>query len=207
MKGLIGKKIGMTRVYKDGKAIPVTVIKAGPCVVVDKMTEEKNGYNAIQVGFEELPERKVTKPLIGHFKRANVKPMRFLKEFIVESVDSYEIGQEIKADVFEIGEKVDVSGKTKGRGYTGAMKRWNFRGGEASHGSKFHRGLASTGQHTYPAKVFRGKKMSGHYGNEKVTILNSEVVYIDVENDLIAIKGGVPGAKGGLVTIREAIKK
>ncbi|MCP5455650.1 MAG: 50S ribosomal protein L3 [Thermotogae bacterium] len=207
MKGLIGKKIGMTRVYKDGKAIPVTVIKAGPCIVVDKMTEEKNGYNAIQVGFEELPERKVTKPLIGHFKRANVKPMRFLKEFIVESVDSYEIGQEIKADVFEIGEKVDVSGKTKGRGYTGAMKRWNFRGGEASHGSKFHRGLASTGQHTYPAKVFRGKKMSGHYGNEKVTILNSEVVYIDVENDLIAIKGGVPGAKGGLVTIREAIKK
>lgn len=207
MKGLIGKKIGMTRVYKDGKAIPVTVIKAGPCIVVDKMTEEKNGYNAIQVGFEELPERKVTKPLIGHFKRANVKPMRFLKEFIVESVDSYEIGQEIKADVFEIGEKVDVSGKTKGRGYTGAMKRWNFRGGEASHGSKFHRGLASTGQHTYPAKVFKGKKMSGHYGNEKVTILNSEVVYIDVENDLIAIKGGVPGAKGGLVTIREAIKK
>lgn len=207
MKGILGRKVGMTRVYKDGKAIPVTVIKAGPCVVVQKKTEEKDGYAAIQVGFEELKEHKVNKPKLGIFKKAGVKPMRVLKEFKVEDVDAYEIGQIIDVTVFEEGEKVDVTGWSKGRGYTGVMKRWNFGGGRKTHGSKFHRALGSTGNHTEPAKVFKGKKMFGQYGNEKVTVLNSEVVKIDKENNLIAVKGGVPGARGGLLIIREAIKK
>lgn len=207
MKGILGRKVGMTRIYKDGKAIPVTVVKAGPCVVVQKKTEEKDGYTAIQVGFEELKEHKVNKPKLGIFKKAGVKPMRILKEFKVEDVDAYEIGQVIDVTVFEEGEKVDVTGWSKGRGYTGVMKRWNFGGGRKTHGSKFHRALGSTGNHTEPAKVFKGKKMFGQYGNEKVTVLNSEVVKIDKENNLLAIKGGVPGARGGLLIIREAIKK
>ncbi|RAO99354.1 50S ribosomal protein L3 [Petrotoga sp. 9PW.55.5.1] len=206
MKGILGKKVGMTRIYKGDKAIPVTVIKAGPCVVIQKKTVETDGYNAIQVGFEEIPERKANKPLLGHFKKADVKPYRILREFKVENPDDYEIGQEINVSIFSEGEKIDLVGKSKGRGYSGAMKRWNFGGGESSHGSKFHRALGSTGNATYPAKVFKGKKMPGQYGNERVTIQNSEVVYIDVQNNLIAVKGGVPGARGGLVTIREAVK-
>ncbi|ABX31514.1 ribosomal protein L3 [Petrotoga mobilis SJ95] len=206
MKGILGKKVGMTRVFKDDKAIPVTVIKAGPCVVVQKKTVETDGYNAIQIGFEEIPERKANKPLMGHFKKAQVKPLRYLREFRVENVDDYEIGQKIDVTIFSEGEKIDLIGNSKGRGYSGVMKRWNFRGGENTHGSKFHRGLGSTGMATFPSKVFKGKKMPGQYGNERVTIQNSEVVYIDVQNNLIAVKGGVPGARGGLVTIREAVK-
>ncbi len=196
----------MTRIFKDDKAIPVTVIKAGPCVVVQKKTVETDGYNAIQIGFEEIPERKANKPLMGHFKKAQVQPMRYLREFRVDNVDDYEIGQKIDVSIFSEGEKIDLIGKSKGRGYSGVMKRWNFSGGEKTHGSKFHRDLGSTGNASYPSKVFKGKKMAGQYGNERVTIQNSEVVYIDVQNNLIAVKGGVPGARGGLVTIREAVK-
>jgi len=206
MKGILGKKVGMTRVFKDDKAIPVTVIKAGPCVVVQKKTVETDGYNAIQIGFEEVPERKSNKPLLGHFKKAQVQPLRYLREFRLDNVDDYEIGQKIDVSIFSEGEKIDLIGKSKGRGYSGVMKRWNFSGGEASHGSKFHRAPGSTGMATYPSKVFKGKKMPGQYGNERVTIQNSEVVYVDVQNNLIAVKGGVPGARGGLVTIREAVK-
>ncbi|MDO7975648.1 50S ribosomal protein L3 [Oceanotoga sp. DSM 15011] len=196
----------MTRVYKDGKAIPVTVIKAGPCYVVQKKTVEVDGYNAIQIGFEEIPERKNTKPLNGHFKKAGVKDMRFLKEFRMENVDEYEIGQELNVSIFEEGQKIDLIGTSKGKGYSGHMKRWNFSGGEVSHGSKFHRALGSTGNASYPAKVFKGKKMAGQYGNKKNTVLNSEVVHIDPENNLIAVKGGVPGSKGGFVIVRNTIK-
>lgn len=206
MKSILGKKVAMTRIFKDDKAIPVTVIKAGPCVVVQKKTVETDGYNAIQIGFEEIPERKANKPLMGHFKKAQVQPMRYLKEFRVDNVDDYEIGQKIDVSIFSEGEKIDLIGKSKGRGYSGVMKRWNFSGGEKTHGSKFHRDLGSTGNASYPSKVFKGKKMAGQYGNERVTIQNSEVVYIDVQNNLIAVKGGVPGARGGLVTIREAVK-
>jgi large subunit ribosomal protein L3 len=206
MKSILGKKVGMTRIFKDDKAIPVTVIKAGPCVVVQKKTVETDGYNAIQIGFEEIPERKANKPLMGHFKKAQVQPMRYLREFRVDNVDDYEIGQKIDVSIFSEGEKIDLIGKSKGRGYSGVMKRWNFSGGEKTHGSKFHRDLGSTGNASYPSKVFKGKKMAGQYGNERVTIQNSEVVYIDVQNNLIAVKGGVPGARGGLVTIREAVK-
>jgi len=206
MKGILGKKVGMTRIFKDDKAIPVTVIKAEPCVVVQKKTIETDGYNAIQIGFEEIPERKANKPLMGHFKKAQVQPVRYLREFRVDNVDDYQIGQKIDVSIFSEGEKIDLIGKSKGRGYSGVMKRWNFSGGEKTHGSKFHRDLGSTGNASYPSKVFKGKKMAGRYGNERVTIQNSEVVYIDAQNNLIAVKGGVPGARGGLVTIKEAVK-
>lgn len=207
MKGIIGKKVAMTRIYKDGKAIPVTVIKAGPCVVSQKKTVETDGYNSIQLAFEEVAERKLTKPQLGHFKKANIKPMRKLREFRTDDVDSYQVGQIVDVSVFQEGDVIDVTGWSKGRGYSGGMKMWNFSGGEASHGSKFHREGGSTGQHTYPAEVFKGKKMFGQYGNERVTIQNSQVVKIDAENNLIAIKGGVPGARGGLVIIKDAVKK
>ncbi|QTA38682.1 50S ribosomal protein L3 [Thermosipho ferrireducens] len=202
MKMIIGKKVGMTRIFKDDKAIPVTVIKAGPCYVVQKKTVETDGYNAIQLGFEEA--RKVNKPMEGVFKKAGVKPLKILREFRVENPEDFEIGQEIKVDIFEEGDKIDITGWSKGRGFAGAMKRWGFRGGPKSHGAKFHRELGSVGQHTEPARIFKGKKMPGQYGNERVTILNSEIVKIDVENNLIAVKGGVPGARGGLVLIRSA---
>lgn len=207
MKGIMGKKVGMTRVYKDGKAIPVTVLKAGPCYVTQKKTVETDGYNAIQVAFDETKEHRVNKPKLGHLNKAGVKPLRLLKEIIVDNVDDYEIGQEIKVDIFSEGEKVDLSGKSKGKGYAGVMKRWNFSGGNKTHGSKFHRAPGSTGHSAYPSRVFKGKKMPGQMGNKNHTVLNSEVVYLDVENDIIAVKGGVPGARGGVVFVREAIKK
>ncbi|MBO8139615.1 MAG: 50S ribosomal protein L3 [Thermosipho sp. (in: Bacteria)] len=202
MKMIIGRKIGMTRVFKDDEAIPVTVIKAGPCFVVQKKTVETDGYNAVQIGFEEA--KKVNKPMEGVFKKARIKPLKILKEFRVDDVENYEIGQEIKVDIFEEGDKVDITGWSKGKGFAGAMKRWGFRGGPKSHGAKFHRELGSVGQHSEPARIFKGKKMPGQYGNERVTILNSEIVKIDVDNNLIAVKGGVPGARGGLVLIRTA---
>lgn len=206
MKGLIGRKIGMTRLFVNNVSVPVTVIKVGPCVVVQKKSRETDGYGALQLGFEEIPERKVNRPMLGHFKKANVKPFRILKEFRVENPDDYEVGQILDVSVFSEGEVVDVTGWTKGRGFAGTMKRWNFRGGSKSHGSKFHRAVGSTGQHTEPARVFKGKKMPGRYGNERVTILNLEVVKIDKGNNLIAVKGGVPGARGSLVLIKSAKK-
>ncbi|ANE40623.1 MAG: 50S ribosomal protein L3 [Fervidobacterium pennivorans] len=206
MKFIIARKIGMTRLWKDDKVVPVTVLKAGPCVVVQKKTVDKDGYNAVQLGFEEVSEKKLTKPLLGVFKKANVKPMRVLKEFRVDNVDEYSVGQEITVAIFQEGDKIDITGWTKGRGFAGAMKRWNFQGGPKSHGAKFHRELGSVGQHTEPARIFKGKRMPGRYGNERVTILNSEVVKVDPENNLIAVKGGVPGARGSLVLIRSAVK-
>lgn len=206
MKFIIARKIGMTRLWKDDKVVPVTVLKAGPCVVVQKKTVDKDGYNAVQLGFEEVSEKKLTKPLLGVFKKANVKPMRVLKEFRVDNVDEYSVGQEITVAIFQEGDKIDITGWTKGRGFAGAMKRWNFQGGPKSHGAKFHRELGSVGQHTEPARIFKGKRMPGRYGNERVTILSSEVVKVDPENNLIAVKGGVPGARGSLVLIRSAVK-
>jgi len=204
MKMIIGRKVGMTQIFKDNKAIPVTVIKAGPCVVVQKKTVETDGYNALQLGFEGISEKKVNKPLLGHFKKFGVKPFRILKEFRVENVDEFEIGQEINVSMFKEGDVVDVTGWSKGRGFAGAMKRWGFRGGPKSHGSKFHRQLGSVGQHTEPAKIWKGKKMPGRYGNERVTIRNLEVVEVDTENNLLVVRGGVPGARGGLLLIRSA---
>lgn len=206
MKFIIARKVGMTRLWKDDKVVPVTVLKAGPCIVVQKKTVEKDGYNAVQLGFEEANEKRLTKPMLGVFKKANVKPMRVLKEFRVDNVDQYTIGQEITVAIFQEGDKIDITGWSKGRGYSGAMRRWNFQGGPKAHGAKFHRELGSVGQHTEPARIFKGKRMPGRYGNERVTVLNSEVIKIDAENNLLAVKGGVPGARGSLVLIRSAVK-
>ncbi len=207
MKMLLGKKLGMTRLFKQDAVVPVTVIQAGPCYVVQKKTPQVDGYCAVQLGFCDA--KKLNKPLQGHFKKAQVKPLRFLREMRIEDekeLSSYEIGQQIKVDVFQVGEKVDVIGWTKGRGFSGAIKRWGFSGGPRAHGSKFHRELGSLGQHTEPAKIFKGKKMPGRYGNERVTIHNLEVIKLDVENNLIALKGSVPGARGSLVLIRSPRK-
>lgn len=206
MKFIIARKIGMTRLWKDDKVVPVTVLKAGPCYVVQKKTVEKDGYNAVKIGFEEISEERVTKPILGIFKKAGLKPMRVLKEFRVEDVDKYNVGQEITVSIFHEGDKIDITGWSKGRGFAGAMRRWGFRGGPKTHGAKFHRELGSVGQHTEPARIFKGKKMPGRYGNERITILNSEVVKVDAENHLLAVKGGVPGARGSLVLIRSAIR-
>jgi large subunit ribosomal protein L3 len=206
MSGLIGKKVGMTRLFIDGVSVPVTVVQAGPCTVVQIKNEDPDGYKAIQVGFEEIRESKANKPQKGHFKKGNVKPHRFLREFRVDNPEAYEVGQAITVDVFTEGQKLDVIGTTKGRGFSGAMKRWNFRGGERSHGSKFHRELGSIGQHSYPARIFPGKKMPGQYGNERVTLHNLEVVKIDSENNLVAIKGSIPGAYKSLVILRPPVR-
>ncbi len=203
MKMLLGKKIGMTRLFKDNISIPVTVIMAGPCYVVQKKTTATDGYSAIQIGFDHV--KKINKPLSGHFSKAQLSPLRFLKEVRLSDdseVNQFEIGQSLKVDIFNEGEKVDIVGWTKGRGFTGAMKRWGFAGGPRSHGSKFHRELGSLGQHTEPAKIFKGKKMPGRYGNERITIHNLEIIKTDLENNLLLVKGSVPGARGSLVIIR-----
>ena len=206
MSGIIGKKVGMTQIFKDGAMIPVTVVRAGPCVVCQKKTQEIDGYTAVQLGFERQKEHRVTKPMKGHFKKADVSPMKHLSEFRCDNPDEYELGQEITVEIFEEGTKIDVAGTSKGKGYSGVMKRWNFSGGEKTHGSKFHRGLGSTGQHSYPARVFPGKKMPGQYGNERVTIQNLEIVRIDKENNLLAVKGAIPGAKNSIVYISNTVK-
>jgi large subunit ribosomal protein L3 len=205
MKALMGKKIGMTMIYKDGVAVPVTVLKAGPCVVVQKKTEESDGYNAIQIGFEDVNEKHVNKPMEGHFKKAGVKPTRYLKEIRVDNVDEYEVGQVLDVSLFEEGEKVDVSGRTKGKGYQGTVKRWNFGGHDRTHGTKYPR-HGSTGMHTYPGKVLKGTKMAGHMGNVNRTILNLEVVKVDKDNSLLVVKGALPGARGSLVYVRSAVR-
>ncbi|MGC9139121.1 50S ribosomal protein L3 [Athalassotoga sp.] len=203
MKALLGKKIGMTTIFKDGKAIPVTVLKAGPCVVVQKKTVENDGYNSIQIGFESIPEKRVSKPMLGHFKKANVPPMRHLAEIRTEDIESYQIGQSIDASVFVEGDRVDISGKTKGKGFQGAVKRWNFGGHDKTHGTKFPR-HGSTGMHTEPAKVLKGTHMAGHMGDVNRTIKNLQIVRIDKDNSTIAIKGAIPGARGSVVYIRSA---
>ncbi len=199
--GLIAKKLGMTQVYEDGKAIPVTVLEVEPGVITQIKTKEKDGYNAIQVGFIDTKEKRLTKPLLGKFKKAGVSPKRMLKEFRVEDVSSYKVADEINLEIFQEGEIVDVIGKSKGRGFTGVMKRHNFSGGPDSHGSMFNRRPGSIGNCEFPGRVVKGRKMPGHYGNERVTIKNLKVVRIDKERNLIAIKGAVPGSKGEYVNI------
>ncbi|MCR3954721.1 MAG: 50S ribosomal protein L3 [Gudongella sp.] len=208
MKNMLGRKVGMTQIFKeDGEVVPVTVIEAGPLFVVQKKTVEKDGYNAIQVGFGEVKERRVTKPLKGHFEKANVAYRKFLREFHVENPDEFEIGQEIKADVFAEGDMVDVTGTSKGKGTAGVIKRHNFSRGRETHGSKHHRMPGGMSAGTYPGRVFKGHRMMGRMGNERVTVQNLEVVRIDAEKNLILIKGAVPGPKKGLITIKETVKK
>lgn len=208
-KAIIGKKIGMTQIFDEsGKVIPVTVVEAGPCVVSQKKTVENDGYASIQIGFGDMKAQKVTKPMRGHFAKADVAPKRTLREFRVENIDAYNVGDLIKADVFEAGEKVDITGTSKGKGYAGVIKRWNFGRLKESHGSgPVARHGGSIGMCSDPSKVFKGKKMAGHLGAERVTVQNLTVVKVDAENNLIAVKGAIPGPNGGTVQIHDSIKK
>lgn len=207
-KGIIGRKLGMTQIFtEDGTAIPVTVIEAGPCFVVQKKTAENDGYDAVQLGFEDIREKLVTKPAAGHFKKAGVSAKRHLKEFRLENAADMNVGDVVAADTFAEGEKVDITGITKGHGYTGAIKRWNHHVLRMTHGTgPVHREVGSMGACSSPSRVFKGKKMAGQWGNEQVTVLNLEIVKIDMEKGLIAIKGAVPGSRGNIVFIRDSVK-
>ena len=207
-KGLIGKKIGMTQIFDEaGNAIPVTVVEAGPCVVTQKKTMENDGYEAIQVGFGDVKVNRVNKPMKGHFDKADVAPKKTLKEFRLEDIESVNVGDILKADTFAVGDVVDVKGTSKGHGTAGAIKRWNFSRLRMTHGTgPNHRHAGSLGACSSPSRGFKGKKMAGHYGHETVTVQNLTVAKVDAENNLIAIKGAIPGPKGGIVVIADAVK-
>lgn len=206
-KAILGKKLGMTQIFNEnGKVIPVTVIEAGPCTVIQKKTVEKDGYEAIQVAFGDIREKLRNKPVKGHFAKAGVSVKKHIKEFKLEDSNSLEVGQEIKADVFEAGERVDISGISKGKGFQGTIRRWNAHRGPMTHGSKFHRAVGSMGASSDPSRTFKNKRMPGHMGNVNTTVLNLEVVRIIPEKNLILIKGGVPGPNKGLVQIRNTVK-
>ncbi len=207
-KALIGKKIGMTQIFDEkGNVVPVTVVEAGPCTVVMKKTIENDGYEAVQLGFGDVKVQRVNKPMMGHFKKADVAPKKTLKEFKID-IASVNVGDAIKADIFAAGEKVDVIGTSKGKGTAGAIKRWNFSRLKESHGTgPVARHAGSLGACSDPSRVYKGKKLAGHLGCERVTIQNLDVVKVDAENNLLAIKGAIPGPKGGIVVIRDSVKK
>ncbi len=205
-KAILGKKLGMTQVFDPaGKVIPVTVIEAGPCVVVRKKTVEADGYEAIQVGFADVREKSVNRPLAGHFRKAGQKPRKYLRELRLDDTASYEVGQEIKADVFAEGDLVDVTGISRGRGFTGAIKRHGQSRGPMSHGSHYHRGPGSMGS-IDPARVFKGQTLPGRMGGERVTVQRLQVVKVDSDRNLILVRGAVPGPRGGLVTVKDSAK-
>ena len=206
MKGILGRKIGMTQIFTEhGEVIPVTVVEAGPVVVTQIKTTENDGYTAIQVGFGDAKEKSLNKPQKGHLAAANTLK-KHLKEFRVESVDAYTVGQEIKADVFAAGEMIDVTGISKGKGFQGPIKRHGQSRGPESHGSRYHRRPGSMGACSYPGRVFKNKKLAGHMGSVKVTVQNLEVVRVDADKNFILVKGAIPGAKGSVVTLKEAVK-
>ena len=207
-KAIIGKKVGMTQIFDEtGKVIPVTVIEAGPCTVVQKKTVENDGYDSVQLGFEDLADKKVTKPMKGHFEKAGVSAKKYLKEFRLENCAAYNVGDVLKADVFAAGDKIDVVGTSQGKGYAGVVKRWNAHSQEHTHGvGPVHRSVGSTGANTDPSRVMPGKHMPGHLGAEQVTVQNLEVVKVDAEANMIAIRGAVPGPKGGVVFIKNSVK-
>ena len=207
-KGIIGKKLGMTQIFDEkGNVVPVTLIEAGPCVVVQKKTVANDGYDAVQLAYAEASEKHLTKAEMGHFKKAGVSPKKHLKEFRFEDTTAYEVGSVVTVDTFAKGEKVDITGITKGHGYSGCVKRWGHHILRMTHGTgPVHRQCGSMGANSTPSRVFKNKKMAGQYGNEQVTILNLVAVKIDAEKNLIAVKGAVPGAKGGIVFIRDSVK-
>ena len=206
-KAIIGKKVGMTQIFdENGKVIPVTVVEAGPCVISQKKTVETDGYNAVQIGYGDVRPKLVNKPMKGHFDKSDVAPKKVLKECRFDDISSYNIGDIIKVDIFENGEKVDVIGTSKGKGYAGVIKRWNFRRLKETHGTgPTVRKGGSIGACSDPSRVFKGKKMAGHLGAERVTVQNLKIAKIDSENNLIAIKGAVPGPNGGIVLIRDSV--
>nr|WP_122012793.1 50S ribosomal protein L3 [Maliibacterium massiliense] len=207
-KAILGKKLGMTQIFaQDGTVIPVTVVEAGPCIVVQTKDAQRDGYDAIQVGFGDIRKNLVNKPVSGHYAKAGCDVKRYLKEFRFDNSADYAVGQQIKADIFAEGDKIDVSGRSRGHGTAGVMKRWNSHGGRASHGaSRFHRRPGSNGSATDPSRVLKNHRGMGRYGAEKVTVQNLEVVRVDAERNLLLIKGAVPGIRGGLLVIRETVK-
>ncbi len=207
-KGIIGKKLGMTQIFaEDGSVIPVTVVEAGPCAITQKKTVETDGYEAVQLAFGEIREKLVNKPMAGHYKKAGVSVKRHLKEFRLDDISAMNVGDVVAADTFAAGDKVDITGTTKGHGYSGVVKRWNCHKLRMTHGvGPVHRQPGSMGANSSPSRIFKNKKMAGQYGNEQATVLNLEVVKVDAEKNLIAIKGAVPGAKGGIVFIRDSVK-
>ena len=210
-KAILGTKVGMTQlVLEDGRVVPVTVVEAGPCTVVQKKTVERDGYSAIQVGFKTLTESRAkklkNKPEQGHFKKAGVAATRYLREFRLDDAQNYEVGQLIGVDVFAKGDSIDVSGTSKGKGYTGPILRWNQHTGPMAHGSKYHRGVGSLSANSDPSRVFKNKHMAGQWGHEHVTVQNLEVVRVDGERNLLFVKGALPGPNGGLLMIRDSVK-
>lgn len=208
-KAILGKKLGMTQIFTpDGLVVPVTVVEAGPCYVVQKKTNEKDGYEALVVAFDQTKENRLNKPQLGVLKKANVAPSKILREFRFENTADYEIGKEIKADIFAESDIVDVSGTTRGRGFTGNIQRWNAHRLKMTHGvGPVHREVGSMGANSTPSRVFKNKKMPGHYGSESVTIQNLEIVKVDAERNILLVKGCLPGPKGSIVTIKEAVKR
>lgn len=207
LKGLLGQKLGMTRHFtEDGLWIPVTLLQAGPCTVVQRKTADRDGYEAVQVGFGDKKENRCTKPLREHFKAAGVEPKRVLREFKVENGSELKPGDEINSDIFKKGDRVDVSGVSKGRGFTGVVKRYNFGGGPRTHGSRFHRKPGSAGASSTPAEIVKGKKMPGQMGNCRVTVQNLEVIDVVPEKNLLVIRGAVPGANGGVIMVKHSVK-
>lgn len=208
MKGIMGKKLGMTQIFGEtGELVAVTVIEATPNVVIQKKTVDKEGYDAVQLGFEPIREKLANKPKKGHFEKAGAKPMRFLREFKDDSFQELELGSEVKVDIFEEGSFVDITGISKGKGTQGVVKRHGFQRGRETHGSKFHRMPGGLSAGTYPGRVFKGKRMEGRMGNEKVTVQNLEIVRVDADKNLLLVKGAVPGARNGMVLVRAALKK
>ncbi|MGB9812663.1 MAG: 50S ribosomal protein L3 [Thermovenabulum sp.] len=205
-KAILGRKLGMTQYFTEtGEAIPVTVIEAGPCVVVQKKTIENDGYEALKVGFLDVKESKLSKPLLGQFKKYQLKPKKYLREIKIDEMDKYNIGDEIKVDIFKPGERVDITGISIGKGFAGGVKRWNFNRGPMSHGSMYHRRPGSGGA-TDPERVFKGKRMPGHLGHERVTVQNLEIVKVDPERNIMLVKGSVPGIKKSLLYIKSTVK-
>lgn len=206
-KAILAKKIGMTQIFdENGTLTAVTVLQAGPCVVTQVKTLQNDGYEAVQVGFDDKREKLVNKPMKGHFDKAGVSYKRYVREFRLSNSTQYKIGDEIKADIFAAGEKIDVTGTTKGKGYQGAIKRHGLSRGPMAHGSKYHRHAGSMGSSSFPSRVFKGKKMAGHMGSVKTTIQNLEIVRVDKDKNLILVKGAVPGPKKSMVTLKESVK-
>ncbi len=207
-KCILGKKIGMTQVFtEEGIMIPVTVVLAGPMSVIQKKTVEIDGYNSVKFGFDDIPDRRANKPMKGQFEKANVSPKRVMREFKLEDISEYEVGKVIKVeDMFKDGDKIDVTGISKGKGYQGTVKRYRTARGRMSHGSGYHRGIGAMSANSSPSRIFKGKKMPGHMGAEKVTVQNLAVVKVDAERGLLLVKGAVPGAKGGLLVIKNSVK-
>lgn len=206
--GILGTKLGMTQIFNQeaGTAIPVTIVQAGPCIVTQIKTKSTDGYDSVQIGYKEVKEKALTKPELGHFKKSEAKPLRHLKEYRVENTSDYQLGQALKADLFKVGELVDVAGNTIGRGFAGYQKRHNFKRGSMSHGSKNHRLPGSTGAGTTPGRIYPGKRMAGRYGGKQITVKKLEIVIVDPEKNVLAIKGAIPGKAGTLISISPANK-